>query len=49
MEPWGRGYHTSVNRIEEFDRSQTGTLMSQNLIAGKNDQQLLNVVEYYNI
>ena len=49
MEPWGRGYHTSVNRIEEFDRSQTGTLMSQNLIAGKNDQQLLNVVEYYKI
>ena len=49
IEPWGRGYHTSVNRIEEFDRTQTGTLMSQNLIAGKNNQQLFNVVEYYNI
>ena len=49
INPWGRGYHTSVNRIEEFDRSQKGTLMSQNLIAGRNDQQLINVVEYYNI
>lgn len=49
IETWGRGYHTSVNRIEEFDRSQTGTLMSQNLTAGKNDQQLIKVVEHYNL
>ena len=49
IEPWGRGYHTSVNRIEEFDRSQIGTLMSQNLIAGKNDQQLFNVIDYYKL
>ena len=49
MEPWGRGYHTSVNRIEEFDRREHGTLASQNLYGGKNDQQLINVVEFYKL
>lgn len=49
IDPWGRGYHVSVNRIEEYDWSQTGTLMSQNLVGGKNNQQLVNVVKYYNL
>ena len=49
INPWGRGYHMSVNRIEEYDWSQTGTLMSQNLIGGKNNQQLIDVVKYYNL
>ena len=38
-----------INRIEEYDWSQTGTLMSQNLIGGKNNQQLIDVVKYYNL
>lgn len=49
IEPWGRGYHISVNRIEEYDWSQTGTLMSQNLVGGRNDQQLVNILEYYRL
>lgn len=49
IDPWGRGYHSSVNRIEEYDRREQGTLTSQNLYGGKNNQQLLNVVEYYKL
>lgn len=47
--PCGFGFHRSVNRIEEYDWGQQGTLMYQNVVQGKNDQQLRNVVEYYQL
>lgn len=49
IEPWGHGYHVSVNRIEEYDWTQKGTLMYQNVVEGRNDQQLRNVLEYYKL
>lgn len=45
----GNSYHTSVNRIEEYDWSQKGTLMHQNVVGGKNNEQLIAVVEYYHL
>ena len=49
IQPWGYGYNTPVNRIEEYDRNQQGTLMYQNVVYGKNDMQLRNVLEYYHL
>lgn len=49
IEPWGHGYHVSVNRIEEYDWTQRGTLMYQNVVEGRNDQQLRKVLEYYKL
>lgn len=45
----GNGYHTSVNRIEEYDWSQKGTLMHQNVVEGKNNRQLEALLKYYNL
>ena len=39
----------SVNRIEEYDYSQVGTLFHENVIFGRNDKQLLALVDYYNL
>lgn len=47
IEPHGYGLNTPVNRIEEYDQTQTGTLFYQNVIDGKNNQQLVNVMEKY--
>lgn len=49
IEPHGYGFNTSVNRIEEYDLKQTGTLMYQNVTGGKNNQQLKDLLKYYNI
>lgn len=49
IEPSGYGYHQSVNRIEEYDWSQTGTLMHTNVVGGKNDEQLRALLEFYQI
>jgi hypothetical protein len=49
IEPYGYGFHTSVNRIEEFDLSQKGTLMYKNVFEGRNNTQLRNVIEYYKL
>lgn len=49
IEPAGSGYHQSVNRIEEYDWSQTGTLMHTNVVGGKNDEQLRALLEFYQI
>ena len=45
----GFGLHRSVNRIEEYDLTQKGTLFYQNVTQGKNDAQLRAVVEYYKL
>lgn len=45
----GNSFHISVNRIEEYDWSQKGTLMHQNVVLGKNNEQLKAVVEYYHL
>lgn len=42
-------HNTSVNRIEQYDLSQRGTLMFENVTQGKNDEQLRNLLEYYNL
>ena len=49
IQPWGYGYNTPVNRIEEYDWNQQGTLMYQNVVQGKNDMQLKSVVDYYKL
>lgn len=49
IQPWGYGYNTPVNRIEEYDWNQTGTLMYKNVVLGKNDVQLRAVVDYYRL
>lgn len=49
IQPIGYGTHTPVNRIEEYDLSQTGTLMYQNVRMGKNNIQLKNLLSYYNL
>jgi hypothetical protein len=49
IDPWGNGYHVSVNRREDYDRREQVTLTSQNLYGGKNNQQLANVVDYYKL
>lgn len=49
INPHGYGLNTPVNRIEEYDQTQTGTLFYQNVIDGKNNQQLVNVVEKYKL
>lgn len=48
-EPHGYGYHRSVNRIEEYDLNQKGTLMYQNVANGKNNAQLKALLEYYGL
>lgn len=45
----GYGYHTYVNRIEEYDWSLDSTLMHQNVVEGKNNAQLDAVVAYYGL
>lgn len=45
----GNGYHTSVNRIEEYDWSLDCTLMHQNVVVGRNNAQLDAVVAYYGL
>ena len=47
--PFGYGYNIPINRIEEYDLSQTGTLMYTNVTLGNNDVQLKLLLEYYNI
>ena len=37
----------SVNRIEAMDFSQTGTLFFQNVVSGRNDEQLEKLLTYY--
>lgn len=49
IQPWGYGYNTHVNRIEEYDWNQQGTLMYQNVVQGKNDLQLKSVIDYYQL
>ena len=49
IEPCGYGLNTLVNRIEEYDLSQKGTLMYQNVANGKNNKQLLDLLTYYNL
>lgn len=49
IEPSGYGYNQSVNRIEEYDWSQKGTLMHTNVVGGRNDEQLRALLELYNI
>lgn len=49
IEPCGYGLNTPVNRIEEYDLSQKGTLMYQNVTNGKNNKQLIDLIEYYNL
>ena len=49
IEPWGYGFNTPVNRIEEYDWTQRGTLMYQNVVEGKNDTQLKMLLDYYNL
>lgn len=39
--------YTSVNRIEEYDLTQQGTLMYLNDTLGRNDEQLNALLEYY--
>lgn len=46
---YGYGYHCSINRIEEYDWNQKGTLMYQNVVQGRNDEQLRSVIEYYGL
>ena len=46
---YGHGYHRSVNRIEEYDLSQRGTLMYQNVMGGRNDQQLQLILNFYHL
>lgn len=48
-EPHGYGLHRPINRIEEYDWSQKGTLMFLNVVNGNNDKQFENLVEYYNL
>lgn len=43
----GFGLHRSINRIEEYDLTQKGTLFYQNVTQGKNDAQLRALIEYY--
>lgn len=45
----GYGLHTPVNRIEEYDQTQKGTLFYQNCIQGKNDEQLNAVLKHYDM
>ena len=45
----GYGLHRPINRIESYDLTQEGTLFYQNCILGKNDEQLQNVVDYYQL
>ena len=49
IEPSGNTYNTSVNRIEEYDWTQQGTLMYLNVTQGKNDEQLEALLKHYNI
>lgn len=49
IEPHGYGLNVPINRIEEFDYSQKGTLFYQNCICKKNNEQLINVLNFYNI
>ena len=49
IEPKGFGWNVSVNRIEEYDLSQSGTLMYQNVTNGKNDIQLRTLLDYYHL
>lgn len=49
IEPSGNGYNKSINRIEEYDWSQKGTLMFVNVTLGKNDEQLEALLKHYNI
>ena len=49
IEPSGYGYNQSVNRIEEYDWSQKGTLMHTNVVGGRNDEQLRALLELYKI
>jgi hypothetical protein len=37
----------SVNRIEEMDYSQKGTLFFKNVVSGRNDEQLEKLLNYY--
>ncbi|MCR5298058.1 MAG: glycosyltransferase [Paludibacteraceae bacterium] len=39
--------NVSVNRIEEMDFSQTGTLFFQNVVSGRNDEQLEKLLNHY--
>ena len=39
--------YTSVNRIEEYDLTQQGTLMYLNDTLGRNDKQLVDLSNYY--
>ena len=47
--PHGFGYHQSVNRIEMYDWNQRGTLMYQNVVEGKNDEQLRAIIDCYDL
>lgn len=43
----GYGLHIPVNRIEEYDLTQRGTLFYVNCIQGKNDEQLDALLKHY--
>ena len=47
--PYDNGFHEYVNRIEEYDMKQQGTLMFQNVTNGKNDIQLKKLLQFYNL
>lgn len=47
--PYGYGLNRSVNRIVEYEGNQQDTLMFHNVIEGKNDKQLRNVIDYYHL
>lgn len=49
IEPHGFGLNIYVNRIEEYDLSLQSTLMYINGALGKNNQQLQDVLQYYNL
>jgi hypothetical protein len=49
IDPYGHGYNISVNRIEEYDWDQRGTLMYQNVVEGKNDVQLRSLLDFYQL
>ncbi len=49
IEPHGYGLHRPVNRIEEYDMQQTGTLFWANVTGGRNDEQLCALIDKYNL
>ncbi len=49
IEPHGYGLHRPVNRIEEYDLTQTGTLFFSNVTGGKNNEQLCALIKKYNL